>query len=65
MVDGVNVVGYLPWSAFDLVALSTGSMAKRYGLVYVDLDDEGNGTLQRTPKKSYGWYRDLISRERS
>ena len=65
VVDGVNVVGYLPWSAFDLVALSTGSMAKRYGLVYVDLDDEGNGTLQRTPKKSYGWYRDLISRERS
>jgi 6-phospho-beta-glucosidase len=65
VADGVNVAGYLPWSAFDLVALSTGSMAKRYGLVYVDLDDEGKGTLQRTPKKSYGWYRDLIARERA
>ena len=63
--DGVGVVGYLPWSAFDLVALSTGTMEKRYGLVYVDLDDEGNGTLERTPKKSYGWYRDLIARERA
>ncbi len=63
--DGVGVVGYLPWSAFDLVALSTGTMEKRYGLVYVDLDDEGNGTLERTPKKSYGWYRDRIAAERA
>ena len=36
-------------------------MSKRYGFVYVDLDDEGNGTFERTPKKSYWWYRDLIS----
>ena len=63
--DGVGVVGYLPWSAFDLVALSTGTMEKRYGLVYVDLDDEGNGTLERTRKKSYGWYRDRIAAERA
>lgn len=60
VADGVGVFGYLPWTAFDVVALSTGTMGKRYGLVYVDLDDEGNGTLERTPKKSYWWYRDLI-----
>ncbi|MBO7675854.1 MAG: family 1 glycosylhydrolase [Atopobiaceae bacterium] len=61
VADGVGVFGYLPWSAFDLVALSTGTMEKRYGLVYVDLDDNGVGTLERTPKKSYYWYRDLIA----
>lgn len=61
VADGVGVFGYLPWTAFDVVALSTGSMSKRYGFVYVDLDDEGNGTFERTPKKSYWWYRDLIS----
>jgi 6-phospho-beta-glucosidase len=65
VADGVDVVGYLPWSAFDLVALSTGTMEKRYGLVYVDLDDQGKGTLERTPKKSYWWYRDRISQERA
>ena len=65
IADGVDVVGYLPWSAFDLVALSTGSMAKRYGFVYVDLDDEGHGTLDRTSKKSYFWYRDLIAQKRA
>ena len=65
IADGVDVVGYLPWSAFDLVALSTGSMAKRYGFVYVDLDDEGHGTLDRTSKKSYFWYRDLIAHKRA
>ena len=64
VADGVDVVGYLPWSAFDLVALSTGSMAKRYGFVYVDLDDEGHGTLERTPKKSYYWYRDQVAKQR-
>ncbi len=58
--DGVRVFGYLPWSAFDLVALSTGSMEKRYGFVYVDLDSEGNGTRARTPKKSYYWYKRVI-----
>ena len=61
VADGVGVFGYLPWTAFDVIALSTGSMSKRYGFVYVDLDDEGNGTFERTPKKSFYWYRDLIA----
>ena len=61
VADGVGVFGYLPWTAFDVVALSTGSMSKRYGFVYVDLDDEGHGSFDRIPKKSYYWYRDLIA----
>lgn len=65
VADGVGVFGYLPWTAFDVVALSTGSMSKRYGFVYVDLDDEGRGSFDRTPKKSYYWYRDLIEREQA
>ena len=61
VADGVGVFGYLPWTAFDVVALSTGSMSKRYGFVYVDLDDEGRGTFARTPKKSYWWYQRVIA----
>jgi 6-phospho-beta-glucosidase len=36
-------------------------MSKRYGFVYVDLDDEGRGTFDRTPKKSYWWYQRVIA----
>ena len=39
----------------DLVSLSTGEMRKRYGFIYVDMDDKGNGTLERRKKKSYDW----------
>lgn len=58
--DGVDVMGYLTWSAIDLVSTGEGMMSKRYGLIYVDKDDDGNGTLKRFPKDSYYWYRDLI-----
>lgn len=58
--DGVDVIGYMPWSAIDLVALSTGSIEKRYGFIYVDVDNHGNGTYQRYPKDSYYWYRSVI-----
>lgn len=61
IADGVEVFGYLPWTAFDVIALSTGSMRKRYGFVYIDLDDEGKGSRERIPKKSFYWYRDLIT----
>lgn len=60
MKDGVDVIGYLPWSALDLIALSTGSIEKRYGFIYVDKDDSGNGTLKRIPKKSFYWYKKVI-----
>lgn len=58
--DGVEVTGYLPWSALDLMALSTGDIEKRYGFIYVDVDDQGHGSRDRTPKDSYYWYREVI-----
>ncbi|MFV0392951.1 MAG: glycoside hydrolase family 1 protein [Coprobacillaceae bacterium] len=60
MADGVDVIGYLPWSAIDLVALSTGSIEKRYGFIHVNIDNNGKGDYSRTPKKSYYWYKELI-----
>lgn len=59
--DGVDLMGYTPWGCIDLVSASTGEMSKRYGFIYVDLDDEGNGTLDRSKKKSFDWYRQVIA----
>ena len=58
--DGVEVWGYTPWGCIDLVSAGTGEMKKRYGFVYVDMDDLGNGTLQRRKKKSFDWYKKVI-----
>ncbi|MCU6763601.1 6-phospho-beta-glucosidase BglA [uncultured Roseburia sp.] len=58
--DGVDLMGYTPWGCIDCVSFTTGEMKKRYGFIYVDKDNEGNGTLKRTPKKSFYWYRDVI-----
>lgn len=59
--DGVELMGYTTWGCIDLVAASTGQMSKRYGFIYVDKDDDGNGTLRRTPKKSFYWYQKVIA----
>lgn len=59
--DGVDVRGYTSWGCIDLVSASTSQMSKRYGFIYVDLDDFNKGTLNRTKKKSFNWYRDVIS----
>lgn len=59
--DGVDLMGYTPWSALDLVSAGTGEMKKRYGFIYADRDNEGAGTLERIPKKSFFWYRDVIA----
>ncbi|MBD1383618.1 glycoside hydrolase family 1 protein [Metabacillus arenae] len=59
--DGVDLIGYTPWGCIDLVAASTGEMSKRYGFIYVDLDDNGNGSLDRIKKKSFYWYKDVIA----
>ena len=59
--DGVEVMGYTPWGCIDLVSLSTCEMSKRYGFIYVDLDDEGNGTYARSRKKSFWWYKRVIA----
>ena len=61
VADGVDLMGYTPWGCMDLVSASTGEMSKRYGFIYVDLDDEGNGTLNRSKKKSFDWYKEVIA----
>ena len=58
--DGVTVMGYLPWGPIDIVSAGTGEMEKRYGFIYVDKDNKGEGTLERRPKKSFYWYRKVI-----
>ena len=59
--DGVDLMGYTPWGCIDLVSASTGEMSKRYGFIYVDFDDEGNGTMDRSKKKSFDWYKQVIA----
>ncbi|SEM55599.1 6-phospho-beta-glucosidase [Mesobacillus persicus] len=61
MEDGVELMGYTPWGCIDLVSMSTGEMSKRYGLIYVDKQDDGSGTLERKRKKSFFWYKDVIA----
>lgn len=58
--DGVGLLGYTSWGCIDLVSASTGEMKKRYGFVYVDRDDKGNGTLKRIKKDSFYWYKEMI-----
>lgn len=58
--DGVELMGYLPWGIIDIVSFTTGEMKKRYGMIYVDRDNEGNGTLERSKKDSFEWYKNVI-----
>lgn len=58
--DGVEVMGYTCWGCIDLVSASTAQMKKRYGLIYVDRQDDGSGTLARYKKKSFYWYKNVI-----
>lgn len=55
--DGVDLRAYTPWGCIDLISASTGEMKKRYGFVYVDLDNEGHGTRDRYRKDSFYWYK--------
>ncbi len=59
-IDGVELLGYTSWACIDLVSESTKQMSKRYGFVYVDSDDFGEGTFDRYRKKSFYWYKDVI-----
>lgn len=61
IADGIPLMGYTTWGCIDLVSASTGEMSKRYGFVFVDRDDAGNGTLTRTRKKSFWWYKKVIA----
>ena len=60
-LDGVDLLGYTMWGCIDLVSASTGEMKKRYGFVYVDADDKGNGTFNRYRKDSFYWYKKVIA----
>jgi 6-phospho-beta-glucosidase len=59
--DGVDLFGFTPWGCIDLVSASTSQMSKRYGFIYVDLDDEGHGTFERKRKLSFDWYKQVIA----
>ncbi|MBR0638881.1 glycoside hydrolase family 1 protein [Bacillus safensis] len=59
--EGVDLMGYTPWGCIDLISCGTSQMTKRYGLIYVDQDDLGNGTLNRYRKDSFFWYKNVIA----
>jgi 6-phospho-beta-glucosidase len=61
IAEGVDLMGYTPWGCIDIVSMSTCQMSKRYGFVYVDADDEGNGSYDRYRKKSFTWYQHVIA----
>lgn len=57
---GAEIFGYCMWSPFDIISGGTSEMSKRYGLIYVDQDDFGQGSKKRLPKKSFYWYQKVI-----
>ncbi|MGT2906227.1 glycoside hydrolase family 1 protein [Streptococcus dentiloxodontae] len=59
--DGVKLMGYTMWGCIDLVSASTSEMSKRYGFVYVDADDQGKGSFDRSRKDSFYWYKEVIA----
>ncbi|WP_203269116.1 glycoside hydrolase family 1 protein [Streptococcus uberis] len=58
--DGVDLMGYTMWGCIDLISASTSEMSKRYGFVYVDADDQGNGSFNRYKKDSFYWFKEVI-----
>lgn len=58
--DGVELMGYTSWGIIDLVSNTSNQMSKRYGLIYVDRNDDGSGSLNRYKKKSFDWYKEVI-----
>lgn len=61
IADGVEVKGYYMWSPIDIVSCSSSQMTKRYGLVYVNYDDQGAGDGQRIRKKSFSWFQEVVN----
>lgn len=59
--DGVDLIGYTPWGIIDIVSFTTGEMKKRYGMIYVDRDNEGKGSMKRLKKDSFTWYQNVIA----
>jgi len=61
VLDGVDLVAYTSWGCIDLVSAGTGEMAKRYGYIYVDRNNDGSGSLDRLKKDSFYWYQKAIA----
>ena len=59
-LDGVDCMGYTAWGCIDFISAGTGEMRKRYGMIYVDQNDEGTGSLVRIKKDSFDWYKKVI-----
>ena len=62
IIDGVNLIGYTWWGIIDLVSCGSIEMSKRYGMIYVDADDEGHGSFDRIKKDSFYFYKDCIEK---
>ena len=60
VIDGVDLIGYTMWGFIDIVSCGSMEMSKRYGVIYVDQDDAGHGTLARSKKDSFYWYQKCI-----
>jgi 6-phospho-beta-glucosidase len=58
--EGADVFAYCSWGPFDIISAGTAEMSKRYGFIYVDYDDEGNGSGKFYYKDSFYWYRQVI-----
>lgn len=58
--DGVELLGYYPWGPIDIVSCSSSEMSKRYGFIYVDIDDYGKGSQTRYKKDSFNWYKNVV-----
>jgi 6-phospho-beta-glucosidase len=59
--DGIPLLGYTSWGCIDLISASTGEMRKRYGMIYVDKQNDGTGTMKRMKKDSFEWYKKVIA----
>lgn len=59
--DGVELLGYTMWGIIDIVSCGPLTMDKRYGVIYVDRDNDGKGTNKRYKKDSFKWYKKCIS----
>lgn len=59
--DGIELWGYTSWGCIDLISNGTGEMKKRYGFIYVDRNNKGEGSFKRLKKKSFYWYKRVIA----
>lgn len=61
VLDGVDVFGYFPWGPIDIISCTSSEISKRYGFIYVDMDDYGKGSGKRSLKDSYFWYKKVVT----